>query len=62
MTVQKLSRREALRGTGVAALAAGASVAPLVGAIAEGLGRWGGIARLSPFLLKAMQANSNAEG
>jgi hypothetical protein len=38
MTVQKLSRREALRGTGVAALAAGASVAPLVGAIAEGLG------------------------
>jgi hypothetical protein len=38
MTVQKLSRREALRGTGVAALAAGASVVPLVGAIAEGLG------------------------
>lgn len=32
MTVQKLSRREALRGTGVAALAAGAAVMPFVAA------------------------------
>jgi hypothetical protein len=30
MTVQKLSRREALRGTGVAALAAGAAMVPFV--------------------------------
>ena len=29
--MQKLSRREALRGTGVAALAAGVAVVPLVG-------------------------------
>ena len=35
MTVQKLSRREALRGTGVAALAAGAAMVPLVGALAK---------------------------
>ena len=32
--MQKLSRREALRGTGVAALAAGAAVVPFVGALA----------------------------
>jgi hypothetical protein len=44
--MQKLSRREALRGTGVAAIAAGAAVVPLVGACAAGGGELAGLIRL----------------
>ena len=49
MTVQKISRREALRGTGVAALAAGAAVVPFAGAraaSAPGVGEHAELTRL----------------
>ena len=71
MTVQKLSRREALRGTGVAALLPAHRwrrwLAPLPRGSEPVLARLnspldGEGLRGSPPFFKAMQANSNAKG